>query len=501
VASVKHRIATIGLLLAGCFPDLALARNIAQNCVAAPLGETDERTIANQLGAAVAASRFEDMTPAVVERTKLTVLDNIATLAFTSQLMRNHAFLRRARDRRGQTEARLWGNGISVPVEEAAAVNAWLIHAAETDDSDFRASLRASPVIMAPALAVAEARHASGREFLTSLAVGYTVLGRLAAPLGPLQLNGYMSSGVWGPPAAAAVSARLMRLAAPQTANAIAIAGSASGGSFQYFYDQTEEKRLIVSRAARSGVEAAMLACAGERGAAHIFEGQAGLYRLFGGATATIPTADQITEGFEHLEGPLRLYPKFSAASASIIPFLEALDPIRRERNLTVADIDHFTLRGNADAAKIYAAKLAHYVPPSTEIGAKTSLAFVVSLYLARGSADAYDFTVQSLTDPAINTFAAKGQFESLDSPATTLTLVLKTGETINVTPYQSTGATDEPIMRDARMAKFRSLTRDAMTDAERAKVIALVDSLDGVQDMAVWARQIDALISRHHQH
>jgi 2-methylcitrate dehydratase PrpD len=451
----------------------------------------DGQSIAQQLGKAIAAARYEDMSPEVIERAKLAVLDNIATLAYTSQLMRNDPYLARARERGGKAEARWWGTGISSPVEDAAAGNAWLIHAAETDDSDFRASLRASPVVMGPALAMAERQRVSGKDFLLSLAVGYTVLGRLAEPLGPLQLKGHMSSGVWGPSASAAVSAKLMKLDGPATANAIAIAAGAGGGSFQYFYDQTEEKRLVVARAARAGVEAALLACIGEAGAKRIFEGQEGLYRLFGGDKAAAVDPAKITANFSALEGPLRLYPKFYAASASIIPFLESM-PVER---IDPASIDHYTIRGNADAARIYKAKLEAYSAPQTLIGAKTNLGFVLALYWTRGSADPFDFTAETLADPAINALAAKGRFEAMDSPATELVITLKSGQEIRLVPYQSDGSKTEPLMREARLAKFRSLTRNVLTDKERAQILAEVDQIERLDNVAVWFRKIDRML------
>jgi 2-methylcitrate dehydratase PrpD len=285
----------------------------------------------------------------------------------------------------------------------------------------------------------------------------------------------------------------LMKLDSTATANSIAIAASAGGGSFQYYYDQTEEKRLIVARAARAGVEAALLACHGEVGAKRIFEGQAGLYRLFGGDKAASVDASAITADFVALEGPLRLYPKFYSASASIIPFLEKMPSER----INPAAIDHYTIRGNADAARIYKAKLDAYTAPQTQIGAKTSLGFVLALYLMRGSADPFDFTPGTFADPAINALAAKGRFEAIDSPATELVITLKSGETLKIVPYQSDGSKTEPLMREARMAKFRSLTRNALTDAERAKIIAAVERLDSVRDMATWAQGIDRLITR----
>jgi 2-methylcitrate dehydratase PrpD len=481
---------TLALLAALASPSTSFA---ATQCPGAAAMFGGAQTISDRLGAAVAGTRYEDMSADVLERTKLTVLDNLGTLAYTSHLMRGDAYLARARERGGRPEARLWGTGIRAPVEDAAAGNAWLIHAAETDDSDFRASLRASPVVMGPALAMAEREHVSGKDFLLSLAVGYTVLGRLAEPLGPLQLKGYMSSGVWGPSASAAVSAKLLRLDGTATANAIAIAAGAGGGSFQYFYDQTEEKRLIVARASRAGVEAALLSCTGEVGAKRIFEGQAGLYRLFGGDKATSIDPAKVTANFAALEGPLRLYPKFYAASASIIPFLESMPSER----IDPATIDYYTVRGNADAARIYKAKLDAYAAPQTQIGAKTSLGFVLALYLIRGGADPFDFTPDTLADPAINALAAQGRFEALESPATELVITLKSGETIKIRPYQSDGSETEPLMREARMAKFRSLTRNALTDADRAKIIAAVERLASVRDMATWVHDVERLITR----
>jgi 2-methylcitrate dehydratase PrpD len=467
-----------------------LQARAAEGCVTTQ-PQPDARTVAERLGQAISGLRYEDMSEEVIERTKWTVLDNIATLAYTTHLSRNDPYVRRARARGGAAEALFWGTGKAIPVEDAAAGNAWLIHAAETDDSDFRASLRASPVVMGPALAVASRERASGKDFLLSLAAGYTILGRLAEPLGPLQLKGYMSSGVWGPSASAAVSAKLMKLDSTATTNAIAIAAGAGGGSFQYFYDQTEEKRLVVARAARAGVEATLLACKGEVGAHRIYEGQAGLYRLYGGERAASIDYARLSSDFAALEGPLRLYPKFFAASASIIPFLEAMpkDPIDAKQ------VTGFVIRGNADAARIYKAKLDHYEAPRTLIGAKTNLAFVIALYLTRGSADPFDFTPEALADPEINRLAATGRFEATDSLQTELEIGLANGKSVKVIPLQSDGSRTEPFMREARMKKYRSLTRSALTDKQRDRLFDEVMQVDEVEDMAAWSRRVASLL------
>jgi 2-methylcitrate dehydratase PrpD len=483
--------AALTALVVALAPAASRAQLADLRCVPSHAALPNEQSLAEQLGVAVAATRYEDLSPEVIERLKLTVLDNLATLAYTTRLTRDDPFVRRAAARRGGDDARIWGSGLRTSVEDSAATTAWLIHAAETDDSDFRASLRASPVIMGPVLAMAEARRSSGRDFLLSLAVGYTMLGRTAAPLGPLQLRGTMSSGVWGPPAGAAATARLLGMDAGQTANAIAIAGSASGGPFQYFYDQTEEKRLIVARAARASIDATLLACAGERGARRIYEGTAGLYALYGGTPSPMIDLAAITNNFAALEGPLRLRPKFYAASASIIPFLEEIAPVRAQ--IDAEQIDHYIVRGGADAARIYRARIENYAPPPTLIGAQTSLPFVLALYLRTGSADAYSFSATALADPATHQLAQRGRFVLADGP-TELAIVMRYGRIHRFVPIDSNGSSDEPLMLEARLAKFDSLTRDVLTDAERAQVRSLVDRLDETTDMAAWIEEVERL-------
>jgi 2-methylcitrate dehydratase PrpD len=483
-------IGFLGLIVA-----TPLAAQASPTCVPGSSNPLLEGSIAGALGQAITDTTFETIPPQVLHRAKLTVLDNIATLAYTSKAMRTNPYLVRAAVRGGRREARVIGMGLQIPVEDAAATNAWLIHAAETDDSDFRASLRASPVVMAPALAMASAQHSSGKDFLLSLSVGYTVLGRVAEPLGPLQLRGWMSSGVWGPTSSAAVSAKLLGLDAVATGNAIALAAGAGGGAFQYFYDQTEDKRMVVARAARAGVEAAMLACQGEIGAPRIFEGRAGLYVNMGASPSQIPTPSSLVQDFSRLEGPLRLVPKFYAASASIIPFLDAIAQNEMLVATNPQDIISIEISGGNDAARIYQDKIDHYAPPTTLIGAKTNLPFVLAMFLTDKSADTFNFSMSRLSTTSLNDLARKTRFRLAQGEPTRLTIQLRSGQTIMLEPKNSDGRTDEPEMAAARFAKFRSLTRETLTDAQRARVIRQVEALDQVPDMSIWLEDIDRLL------
>jgi 2-methylcitrate dehydratase PrpD len=200
----------------------------AQEVAPAPLSE--------RLGAVVAQARYDALSSEVRRRLDLTVADNLASLVAATPEHCDDAFIARLRQRGGAREALLPGCGFRLPAEEAAAAIAYLIHANETDDSDFRSELRASPHVFGAALAAAQAANADGETFLTALAAGYSIQAALAAPFGPLQPR-YMTSGVWGPIGAAAVSSRAYGLSGEETSAALALAASSAAGPFQYFYD------------------------------------------------------------------------------------------------------------------------------------------------------------------------------------------------------------------------------------------------------------------------
>lgn len=479
------RRAAIAAGLAGVVP--------AASARAAPAGSG----LVGALGEAIVALPEAGLSPEVGRRMVWTVLDNAAVIAHGARLEVSRTFARAmAAPGGGGSRARILGTGLSAPPARAAAANAYVIHADEIDDSDFRGQIRASCVIMGAALAMAETLDVSGARFLEAAALGYTIQGRLAAPVGPIQGRGWMAAGVWGPIGAAALCARLMGLDAAQTASAMALAGSSAGGLFQYFYDQTEEKRIIVARAARNGIESAQWAALGEHGSPRILEGQAGIYKTLLAPDAPIPTAETLAGGLERLEGPLHLIPKFYAASASIIP---TLDGLAEDVPVTVGagDIAEIIVRGPQDWARVLAPKLgAGYARPETAIGARINFGFVVALYLARRSALPADYAAEALTDPAIDALARRIRFEEVATTDQPLRLEVKLNSGAAIASYARDQAPLEPAAEaaDRRIAKFEGLT--AFLGGERQmRLRAHCEAVGEARSMRAWARGLERLI------
>lgn len=453
-------------------------------------------SLVDKFGASIAQTRNATLNGEVRARTLLTVEDNLATLTQAAREGCHDPFITRLAARGGRREARVIGCGFDAPVEDAAAALAFLIHFHETDDSDFRSELRASPTVMGPSLAVAQTARANGETFLKALATGYTTQGRIAAPLGPLQARGLMSAGVWGAGGAAASSASLLNLDAAQTAAALSLGLVTGGGVFQYYYGQTEEKRLILARAARNGVEGALLAKAGVTGAAHVLEGRAGLYRLIEPTRAGELELSALTANFEALEGPLFLYPKFFAASSSILPFLEGLDPVWRARGLKAADVEHMEIAAEPGLARVIGDKINAFTPPQSTIGAKLNLSFVLALYVTTGSVLPADYNNATMGDPAILNLAARTRFVPLpQGGGSKLVMVLKSGERLAIDPMRIDPRAPAPEALAQRRRKFDALTRDVLTPDAQAKLRALAQSLPNRTDMRAWSLEIDRLI------
>lgn len=449
-----------------------------------------EPGLAARLGAEVAALDDTAIPDEVERRTVATVLDVFATLAYTAPRHRGDPYPALVVARGGPSEVRVPGLGVCLPAESAAGVLAYLIHAAETDDSDFRGELRASPVIMGPALAAAGAAGASGRRFLAGSAAGYTVMGRLAAPFGPLQPRGWMSSGIWGPGAGAAAAASISRLDAKQSGHAISLGASAANGPFQYFYDQTDDKRIVVARSAAGAIEGVQLAARGEHGARAIYEGQAGLFALI---DPKVPVdTNALTADFARLEGPLYLYPKFFSASSSIIPTLEGIARLEATGVPAREGVTGVTLREGRVRGAVVAVKLKDFVPPKSEIGAKTNFAFMTALYLITGNAGAGAITPQSLSDQRVLALARRVTYEPIDD-ALKASVVLKyaDGSERIVDPVIIDPAQPAPFEPALRERKFRELTAQ-LGDARRERLRALVLELPRFANMREWLRRVD---------
>jgi 2-methylcitrate dehydratase len=175
----------------------------------------------------------------------------------------------------GRPLCALIGGGRTSP-DRAALYNGALVRYLDFNDAYFAPGETCHPSDnLAPVLAAAEHASASGRELLVALAVAYQVQCRLSDEA-PVRAKGFDHT-TQGAYAAAAGVAKAIRLGEEQTANAVAIAGTAlnalrvtrTGALSQW-------KGLAYPFAASGALQAAFLAGRGVTGPAEVFEGNKG---------------------------------------------------------------------------------------------------------------------------------------------------------------------------------------------------------------------------------
>lgn len=190
------------------------------------------------------------------------LLDWIAVTLAGAQEPVTHMLAEEAREQGGFPQATVVGHGFAASSRQAALINGAASHALDFDDVNMSFTGHPSVVLVPALLALAEARGASGAEFMTAFVAGYETLCRIGAAVSPGHYAlGFHSTGTIGTFGAAAACARLLRLDAEDTADALGIAATQAAGLKAMF--GTMCKPLHAGKASADGMMAAQLAARG----------------------------------------------------------------------------------------------------------------------------------------------------------------------------------------------------------------------------------------------
>lgn len=433
-----------------------------------------ERTLAEPLTVRtakwVASLRFDDLPAPVVAMAKRCVLDQIGVQLRGSTLEHVRPAVDLVEEMAARPEAQIMGQALRTTAPYAAYLNGVFGHSCEYDDSHLF-SWHPGTVVIPTVLAVGEKLGSSGREVIAALVAGYQAMSVIGGPMREgLHKAGWHGLKVLGPIGAGAATGHLLRLSANQMAQTLAIAISDSSGTMEYDQSGGEVKRLHAGAAARSGVQAAMLAARGFTGPLSAIEGLRGLYRLF--AEGGDPDIEKFwSRDFHILDTFFKLRPAVGTVHAP----LDAMEALVAAYDFAAGDVAKI----EAGVAPYALAHGAAIYRPQDMIGAQFSLAFSMGLLLSRGATRLVDYADPAAwSDPAILELADKVSAHAITFDEGAPQLGSKLRVTLN------NGHTFEHYQR-----AFRGHAENPATDADiEAKFRELVDGL--LQDP-------DAVISR----
>ncbi|GBF12238.1 MmgE/PrpD family protein [Tepidibacillus sp. HK-1] len=431
------------------------------------------------LAEALASLTKEDVPTFVWEKTGLAILDTLGAMFAGSVHASSYRLMLETIDvlgSKGNCTIVGKGNGFS-PVW-AALVNGVAAHGLDLDDSHrYATGYHPGATVLPACLVIAELTEASLEDLRLAVLIGYEAAGRIGRAINPShRYRGFHSTGTVGVFGAAAGAAKVLGLNAEQFAWALGIAGSMSGGVFEFLNGMAPTKHLHAGHAAMAGVLAAVMAQKGFSGPTTILEGEEGFFKAY----TDDARIEEITKDLgKRFEMEAVYFKPYAACGHSF----SAIDAALELRNKGIRPEEVNSILVNTYKA---AAVLSRQNPTTLHQG-EFSIPFLVSLALHRGSCNINDVE-KGLKDKDIIEFAKKvtiseskeitDNFPKLRSAVLTVKLQDDSTETVRIDLPR--GMPENPLSSDELTQKFHQLTDSLLGKDNATRVKDAILNVEG---------------------
>jgi 2-methylcitrate dehydratase PrpD len=440
----------------------------------------------------ISSTEFEDLPIEVVEKAKCLVMDTIGVAIAGTKEGSFQAAEKFVRDVRGTGVSTAIATGLKTNAEWAVLTNGISAHALDFDDWHSAGGVHPGCIVIPAALAIAEERDSTGKEFLKSVVVGYETMIRIGMLCGNrgfgIGFHPTSTCGVFG--ALAAVSS-LLGLDARQVENGFGIATSLSGGVQRYMQGGASVKHLHAGWAAHSGTIAAKLASLGYEAPEASLEGEYGFCHTHGQRACDARAFESFPDRSETLNVQVKAYPCCSELFSSI----EATESLVRKYGLNARAVKKISVRSINTAANLCSMPKDLKVRPPTKSDARFSLPFVIALMLSRGKVDLQNINDDTIRDNDIVEIARKVEPEvdpDLDRmfPGAAPAIVeIETADRVcRERVDYAKGTPENPMSKDEVVSKFKACSAYAGFEGTDT-MIELLTRIDRLNDTGEVSR------------
>jgi 2-methylcitrate dehydratase PrpD len=441
------------------------------------------------VAAFIEQTRAEDIPDDVVALGKKSILDGLG-LALSGSVAKSGELVRRHLDDlgTGAGPATVIGSERRVAPRFAAFANGVGVHADDYDDTQLAVApdrvygLLTHPTAPAlpAALAMGEAVGADGRTTMHAYHLGVEVECKVAEAINPRHYQtGFHATATCGTFAAAAASAKLMRLDAETIARALSIAGSQSAGLRENFGTMT--KPFHAGRAAESGVVAAQFASYGWTATDKILEAPRGFFSAAGGGYDAKAIEGKLGAPWTFADPGISIKPHPSGSLTH--PGMTEMLRLIRTHGIRAADVKRVRVGTNSNMPNA----LIHH-RPRNELQAKFSMEFCMAILLLDGRAGLGEFIDEVVLRPDVQAMIEKIDFVVDDEAeragyhkmTTIIDVEFEDGSTISGRADFGKGSPANPMSYDEVADKFHECAAFARWSRERAdSVVAMVRDLE----------------------
>jgi len=458
-----------------------------------PTDNSTTATLSSRLAGFAAGFRLESVPEEIRTRAKHLILDALGIAIACTQWDFARVTLAGLRELAGPGgDVPVIGHGESLPLRDAVAMNALLVHGLDYDDTHPSGVIHATASVLPAALGLAARLGSTGSDLLAAYILGMEATTRLgAAAKGGFHQVGFHPTGLIGTFGCTLAAARLLGLDADATVQAQGIALSFASGSLEFLNDGAWTKRLHPGWAGAAGITAATLAKNGFVGTRAAYEGRFGLYNSHLGALAAQCDLGLVAEGlgtvWETANVAIKPVPAchFTHACADAASILHP--------DWKGAAVKRIVARVPAGVMKTVCEPIENKRRPANAYEAQFSIPYSVATGLRFGRFTLDALEPAAFQDPQTLALAALVECEAdpkADFPryyGGEVIVELADGRTLKHSEPINRGAATRPIGNADIVAKFHDNAARAVNRAQADRIRAAVLSLEqgGARELA----------------
>lgn len=450
--------------------------------------------VAFRLAEYASSLQLKDISASAVKATKVNIFDTLSTGIAGSSALGISEMMSLADEWGGSPQATAFVFGKKYPAHVAAWLNTVMMHGYDYDDTHDVAMLHTGAVVISSALAAAEKiGGVIGADLLAGIAAGLDIHCRLglAATIGIVE-SGWVYTELMGTFGATAAAGRVMGLTKEEMINALGIAFSHTGGSYQTITDSVWMKRIQPGFASKHAVIACEMAKKGITGIRNTFEGKYGFYNLYlNGRYNPEPLTADLGVRFAQEELSYKPFPCCRPNHPAIDAALEA----RKKFNLDPNKVKHVEVRVNEHLYVCSCSPEEIRKHPKTIVQCQFSIPYTVACALVNGKVGLSDFTEASIKRPDVLALTAKVDGvvdeeieKNYRAKVCPVDIIIETtdGQTLRHHLSATLGSPQKPMTNEDFAAKLDdciSFSALPMPEDTQSRIRNLVDNLETLEN------------------
>jgi 2-methylcitrate dehydratase len=426
---------------------------------------------------------YRDLPEEVIRRTKQIVLDTVGCALGGAESPPAKIARTAASEITSAHPSTVLISGQKTSPDLAAFANGVMIRYLDFNDT-YAGSPTCHPSdLLAPVLAVVDARNGNGKDVVLGMVLGYEIFCGLI-DAGAKEPGRAWDQSTYGVIAAAVVAAKLFSHTREQMANAISLALTSHISLEQVRRGQISHwKGCALANASRNAVFCAMLAAKGMTGPEEVFEGKAGFFNSTGIRFEIRPFADSSDE-FRIMKARLKAFPAGYFSQSAIeailhlrtqIPDLEAVKEIRLQTFPA-----GYEVMGSGEANW----------QPETRESADHSLPFVMAVGLMEGAVEIRHYDQMYYKRSEVRALMQKikvriGEEPVAAWPEVPLSIVeveLRSGKVLSTKVAYHLGHFKRLMTDEEQERKFRPLAEPLLPKKQIDDLLACLRRLDEVE-------------------